>query len=137
MQDQKCIVFMTRRRHGTSDLRTPFKSNAKKGEGTVMLLLSITLDSCRRLVTSLYACFPTDYLYCCNLHCSLDVSRIRCSPGLRPEHTNQCSQSSITHLRPYYQQHLRSEALSASDRKYPVNSKIWDFDQHSKMIRFS
>ena len=47
MQDQKCIVFMTRKRHGTRDLRIPFKSNAKTGGGTVMLLLLITLDSCR------------------------------------------------------------------------------------------
>jgi len=64
MQDQKCIVFMTRKRHWTSDrdLRTPFKSNAKKGGGTVMLLMPITLDSCRWLVTSLYTCLPIDYL---------------------------------------------------------------------------
>ena len=35
------------------------------------------------------------------------------------------------------QQHLRSEALSASVWKYPVNSKMWHFDRHTKMIRLS
>ena len=60
-----------------------------------------------------------------HLHCSPDVSRTWCNPGRRPERTNQRSHSSVTHLCPYYQQHLRSEALAASDRKYHVNSKIW------------
>ena len=39
----------------------------KNGGRTVMLLLPITLDSCRGLVTSLYTCFPTDCLLCCTL----------------------------------------------------------------------
>ena len=123
MQDQKCIVFMTRKRHGTRDLRIPFKSNAKTGGGTVMLLRLITLDSCRWLVTSLYTCFPTDYLLCCTLalfsRCYQDLMQ---SWRRQPEYTNQCSQSYITHLRPYYQQHLWISALSASDQKYSVNS---------------
>ena len=49
--------------HWTSDLRTPFKCNAIKGGGAVMLLLPTTLDSWRSLVTSLYTCFPTDYVF--------------------------------------------------------------------------
>ena len=57
--------------------------------------------------------------------------------GLQAEHTIQCSQSSVTHLRLYYQQYLQNSGLTARDQKYPVNNKFPIFDQHTKMIRFS
>ena len=66
MQDQKCIIFMTKKNDWTSDLRTPFKCNAKEGRGMVMLLLHTS--GCRWFVyTSLYTCIPTEYLLCCTL----------------------------------------------------------------------
>ena len=88
-----------------------------------MLLLLITLDSCRCLV--LYftlACFPTIFFYCvAHLHCSPDVSRTQYNPGLRPEHINECNQSrsSVTYLSPYGQQFLQTQLFQSG--------KFWDF----------
>ena len=78
-------------------------------------------------MTSLYTSFPINVLLrtCIALQTSA-LCRTRCN-GLRTEHTNQCSQSSVTRLRPYYQQHLRNSALSANDWKYPVNRKTGIF----------
>ena len=75
MQDQKCIVFMTRKRHWTSDLRTPFKCNAKKGGGTVMLLLPITLDSRRWLVLHFTIASP-QIIYCIAVQTSARLDAI-------------------------------------------------------------
>ena len=62
-------------RHWTSDLCTPFKCNAKEGGGTVILLLPITLDSCRWLVLHFTLAVP-QIIYCvAHLHCSLDIDQ--------------------------------------------------------------
>ena len=86
---------------------------------------------------SLYTCFPTDSIVVYTCIALQRLVRTKCNHGLQPVQTNQCSQSFLTHLHPYYQKHLQNYALSAGDWKYRVNKIFGIFDWHIKMIHFT